>query len=108
MYVKQLTPTFLHRTLALLKRPSDFLAAMRKYQSYYRNYSARWDYYICEDMGCAAVLTTKLRLEEHAATIRNKHDPDTYWLGETLLSSHHDTIPWCYHPRQTHVATMRP
>ena len=59
-------------------------------------------------MGCAAALTTKLRTEEHAATIRNKHDLDTHWLGETLLSSHHDTIPWCYHQRQTHLATMRP
>ena len=108
MYVKQLTPAFLHRTAALLKQPADVLTAMRKYQSYYRDYSARWDYYICEEMGCAAVLTTKLRPEEHAATIHNEHDPNTHWLEETLLSSHHDTIPWCYHQRQTQLATTQP
>ena len=99
MYVKQLTPTFLHRTAALLKQTADVLTAMRKYQSYYRDYSARWDYYICEDMGCAAVLTTKSRPDEHAATIRNEDDRNTHWLEETWLSSHHDATPWCYHQR---------
>lgn len=108
MSVKQLTPTFLHRAVALLKQPADVLTAMRKYQSYYRNYSARWDYYICEDMGCAAVLTTKLQPGEHAATIRDKHDPSIHWPEETMMSSHHDAVVRCYHLPQTQLATTQP
>jgi hypothetical protein len=54
MYVCEATDSnlFAQRRDAL-KQSADFLTAMRKYQSYYRNYSARWDYYICEDNGCA-------------------------------------------------------
>lgn len=58
-------------------------------------------------MGCASVLTTKPRPEEHAATIRNKHNPNTHWLEETLLSSHYEAIAQCYHQRQIHIATTR-
>lgn len=53
--------------------------------------------------GLCAVLTMKLPPEEYAATIRNEHDPNTHWLEETFLSSHHEAIVWCYHQRQTHT-----
>ena len=108
MYAKQLTPTFLHRAAALLEQSTDVLTAMRKYQSYYCDYSARLDYHICDDTGRAAVLTTKFRPKEHAANTRNKHDPNIHWLEKTLLSSHRDAEPWCYQKYRTHLATMRP
>jgi hypothetical protein len=54
MYVCEATDSnFFAQRRDALKQSADFLTAMRKYQSYYRNYSARWDYYICEDNGCA-------------------------------------------------------
>jgi hypothetical protein len=58
--------------------------------------------------GLCAVLTMKLPPEEHAATIRNEHDPNTHWLEKTLLSPYHDAIVRCYHQRQTHIAAMPP
>lgn len=58
--------------------------------------------------GLCAVLTMKLPPEEHAATIRNEHDPNTHWLEEILSSSHHDAIARCYLQRQTHIATTPP
>lgn len=69
-----------------LKQSADFLTATRKYQNYYRNYSAHWDYYICEDKGCA--LSSRRSYDQ-----RNTLRPFAINMTQTAIGSRKHCCP---------------